>query len=109
MTFTLVSHLREQLFTILKERAERVKREEMEKERRAIEVRSIQRTYLLFRAIVKRGRHTDLSFQEEEARTRGTAVTRESFLAWRNKFMAEMKEKKRKEEEERMKGGFLLY
>ncbi|CCA73824.1 related to RWD domain-containing protein-Laccaria bicolor [Serendipita indica DSM 11827] len=78
MTFTLVSHLREQLSSILQERAEKIKREEMEKERRAIE--------------------------EEEARTRGTPVTKESFLKWRAAFTAEQAEKKRKEDEERMKG-----
>ncbi|CAG8683361.1 16546_t:CDS:2 [Acaulospora colombiana] len=37
MTFTLVSHLREQLSEILKERAEKIKREEQEKERKALE------------------------------------------------------------------------
>ncbi|KAG9020917.1 hypothetical protein FS842_006946, partial [Serendipita sp. 407] len=37
MTFTLVSHLREQLTVVLLERAERIKRAETEKERRAIE------------------------------------------------------------------------
>jgi hypothetical protein len=40
MTFTLVSHLREQLTEVLKERAEKIKREEQEKERKALEVSS---------------------------------------------------------------------
>jgi len=39
MTFTLVTHLREQLTVVLKARAEQMKREAMEKERRRIEVR----------------------------------------------------------------------
>ncbi|KAG8830896.1 hypothetical protein FRC17_004111 [Serendipita sp. 399] len=78
MTFTLVSHLREQLTTVLLERAEKIRREETEKERRALE--------------------------EEEARTRGTAVTVESFLKWRAGFLAEQAEKKRRQDEERMKG-----
>jgi hypothetical protein len=38
MTFTLVSHLREQLTEVLKERAEKIKREEQEKEGKALEV-----------------------------------------------------------------------
>jgi hypothetical protein len=38
MTFTLVSHLREQLFQILQERAAKIQREEREKERKALEV-----------------------------------------------------------------------
>jgi hypothetical protein len=43
MTFTLVSHLREQLFLILQERAAKIQREEREKERKALEV-SVNRT-----------------------------------------------------------------
>lgn len=39
MTFTLVSHLREQLAVLVKERAERRSQEEAEKERLALEVR----------------------------------------------------------------------
>ena len=38
MTFTLVSHLREQLAVLVKDRAERRRKEAMEKERLAIEV-----------------------------------------------------------------------
>jgi hypothetical protein len=40
MTFTLVSHLREQLSDLVISRAENRKKAEMEKERLAIEVRS---------------------------------------------------------------------
>ena len=40
MTFTLVSHLREQLATLVHTRAEKRRHEEMEKERLALEVRS---------------------------------------------------------------------
>ena len=39
MTFTLVSHLREQLLDLEKTRIERRKKEEEEKERRELEVR----------------------------------------------------------------------
>ncbi|KAG8753861.1 hypothetical protein FRC14_005681 [Serendipita sp. 396] len=77
MTFTLVSHLREQLTVVLLERAERIKRAETEKERRAIE--------------------------EEEAKTRGTPVTIESFLKWRTAFLAEQAEKKRRQDDDLMK------
>lgn len=38
MTFTLVSHLREQLAALVKERVERRRKEEAEKERLALEV-----------------------------------------------------------------------
>ncbi|KAK7054919.1 hypothetical protein VNI00_003382 [Paramarasmius palmivorus] len=78
MTFTLVSHLREQLSDLLKARAAKVKQEELEKERRILE--------------------------EEAARTRGTPVTVESFKAWKVKFDAEQAEMKAREEEEKLKG-----
>jgi len=78
MTFTLVSHLREELSSLAKSRVERRRREEQEKERLAIE--------------------------EEEARTRGTPVTVENFKAWKVKFDKEMARKKAQEEEERLKG-----
>lgn len=39
MTFTLVSHLREQLYALIQSRAEHREREEAEKERLALEVR----------------------------------------------------------------------
>lgn len=38
MTFTLVTHLRERLSALQREREERIRKDEMEKERRAIEV-----------------------------------------------------------------------
>ena len=41
--------------------------------------------------------------QAEEARTRGTPVTSESFNAWRTKFLKEMAVKQAREEEEKMK------
>lgn len=78
MTFTLVSHLREQLVTLVRDRAERRRKEEMERERLALEA--------------------------EEAKTRGTPVTRESFFAWKAKFDKEMAERKAREDEEKMKG-----
>ncbi len=42
--------------------------------------------------------------QKEEARTRGTPVTPESFKAWREMFMKEIAIKQAREEEEKMKG-----
>ncbi|KAF7970011.1 hypothetical protein HWV62_25378 [Athelia sp. TMB] len=78
MTFTIVSHLRERLSDLVKTRAEAIAAREREKERLAIEA--------------------------EEARTRGTPVTVESFNAWKAKFDAELAAKKAKEEDERMKG-----
>ncbi|KAG7452539.1 RWD-domain-containing protein [Guyanagaster necrorhizus] len=78
MTFTLVSHLREQLSTLVRSRADKRRKEELEKERLALE--------------------------EEEARTRGTPVTVASFKAWKDKFDAQQARKKRQEEDERMKG-----
>jgi hypothetical protein len=42
--------------------------------------------------------------QAEEARTRGTQVTVESFSVWKAQFDKEMAAKKLKEEEERLKG-----
>ena len=42
-------------------------------------------------------------YQAEEAKTRGTPVTRESFLTWKVKFDKEMAVKRAKEQEERLK------
>ncbi|THU90714.1 RWD domain-containing protein [Dendrothele bispora CBS 962.96] len=78
MTFTLVSHLREQLSELVRFRTEKRKKDEMERER--------------------------LAMEEEEARTRGTPVTVVSFKAWKNKFDAEQAAKKSREEEEKLKG-----
>ncbi|KAL0946924.1 hypothetical protein HGRIS_013085 [Hohenbuehelia grisea] len=77
MTFTLVSHLREQLSVLIRARAEKKERDEREKERLAIEA--------------------------EEARTRGTPVTVESFKAWKTKFDKEMALKKTRDEEDKLK------
>ncbi|KAJ6547540.1 ubiquitin-conjugating enzyme/RWD-like protein [Mycena capillaripes] len=75
MTFTLVSHLREQLSDLVKTRTERRRKEEMEKERLAL----------------------------EEARTRGTPVTQESFRAWKFKFDQELAAAKKTREEEKLR------
>ncbi|KAI0031827.1 RWD-domain-containing protein [Vararia minispora EC-137] len=77
MTFTIVSHLRDELTSLVRERLERRKREEAEKERKLLE--------------------------EEEVRTRGTPVTRESFLEWKARFDKEVVKKKTREEEENLK------
>ncbi|KAG6866896.1 hypothetical protein C0991_003811 [Blastosporella zonata] len=78
MTFTLVSHLREQLSHLVRTRAERHAKEEREKEQLALE--------------------------EEEARTRGTQVTVESFKAWKAGFDKEIASKRAREDEEKTKG-----
>lgn len=41
--------------------------------------------------------------EAEEVKTRGTPVTRESFLAWRVKFDKDMAAKRAKEQEEKLK------
>ncbi|KAF5315693.1 hypothetical protein D9611_004675 [Ephemerocybe angulata] len=78
MTFTLVSHLREQLSKLSRSQKEERDRIEREKERLALE--------------------------EEEAKTRGTPVTLESFKAWKAKFDKEMALRKSREEDEKLKG-----
>ncbi|KIL00422.1 hypothetical protein PAXRUDRAFT_29836 [Paxillus rubicundulus Ve08.2h10] len=77
MTFTLVSHLREQLSTLVEKRVQTRMAEEHEKERLAIEA--------------------------EEARTRGTPVTIESFKAWKAKFDREIAQRKVRDEEEKLR------
>ncbi|KAH7889716.1 RWD-domain-containing protein [Phlebopus sp. FC_14] len=77
MTFTLASHLREHLSTLVKRRLQARVAEEREKERLAIEA--------------------------EEARTRGNPVTIESFKAWKAKFDKEMASKKIKDEDEKLR------
>jgi len=77
MTFALVSHLREQLAQLVRSRAENERRLASEKER--------------------------LELEAEEAKTRGTPVTRESFLAWKVKFDKEVFAKRTKEQEAKLK------
>ncbi|KAJ3517152.1 hypothetical protein NLJ89_g688 [Agrocybe chaxingu] len=77
MTFTLVSHLREQLSLLVRANIEEERRAEAEKERLALE--------------------------EEEMRTRGTPVTVESFKSWKAKFDKEIAFNRAQEEEERLK------
>lgn len=77
MTFTLVSHLRELLSKLSRSKKEEQDRIEKELER--------------------------LRIEEEEAKTRGTPVTVESFKAWKAQFDKEMAEKKALEEQEKLK------
>jgi len=77
MTFTIVSHLREQLSTLIRTRSESRRKEAHELERKTLE--------------------------EEEARTRGTPVTVESFNAWKSRFDKEVSLRKTREEEEKLK------
>jgi len=78
MTFTLLSHLREQLSCLVRIRSDNIAKAEAEQERLALE--------------------------EEEVRTRGTPVTVESFLAWKSKFDKELALNRSREEDEKMKG-----
>ncbi|KAH9951321.1 RWD-domain-containing protein [Amylocystis lapponica] len=78
MTFTLVSHLRERLSSLVQSRADLRHEQETEKERLALEA--------------------------EEARTRGTPVTVETFLAWKAKFDHEIALRRAREEDEKLKG-----
>jgi len=77
MTFTLVSHLREQLSQLVRTKLEEQRQRESEKERLALEA--------------------------EERRTVGTPVTVESFKAWKEKFDKELAIKKLHEDEEHVK------
>jgi len=77
MTFTIISHLREQLSSFIRNRSEREKKEALELERQALE--------------------------EEEARTRGTPVTFKSFAEWKINFDKEISLRKMRTEEERLK------
>ena len=93
MTFTLVTLLREKLSQLTRVTAERQKMEEMEKERRLLEVIYDSNCTLYALMIM----------QEEEARTRGTPVTVESFKVWKAKFDKKLAAKKAQEEEEKLK------
>ncbi|KAI9466189.1 RWD-domain-containing protein [Lactarius psammicola] len=77
MTFTIISHLREQLSSFILTRSERRKKEVLELERKALE--------------------------EEEARTRGTPVTVKSFTEWKIKFDKEISLRKMRADEEKLK------
>lgn len=78
MTFALVSHLREQLYTLVEAREKKREQEEAEKERLAIEA--------------------------EEAKTKGTPVTLQSFSVWKAAFDKEIAVKRGREEDEKLKG-----
>lgn len=78
MTFTLVSHLRDELSYLIVSREEQRKFKEAEKERLALE--------------------------EEEARIRGTPVTKQSFMLWKSKFDKEVALRRAREEDEFLKG-----
>jgi Na+-transporting methylmalonyl-CoA/oxaloacetate decarboxylase gamma subunit len=77
MVFSLVSALQESLSSLIVRRVERKRAEEDRKEKEAEEAAA--------------------------ARLKGTAVTPESFLSWRKKFLLERKRGKEKEEEERLR------
>jgi hypothetical protein len=96
MTFTLVSHLRELLSSLVRSRAEDNRKAEAEKERLALEV-SLNPCYFV---IPKAQRY----YKAEEAYIRGTPVTVGSFKAWKVDFDREQAMKKTRDEEEKMKG-----
>ena len=96
MTFTLVSHLREHLSRLLRTRMETRKKEEEEKECLELEVCAVGCLFLEI------GSLNDF-FQAEAARTCGTLVTQESFLAWRVKHNQKIVQKKAMEDEEKFK------
>ena len=96
MTFTLVSHLREQLSQLVRTKLEEQRQRDSEKERLALEV-----SCLLPEA--KPSRLNSVSVQAEEKRTVGTPVTVESFKAWKEKFDKELAIKKLHEDEEHLK------
>jgi len=77
MTFTIVSYLREQLSTLIRTRSERRRKEALELERKGLE--------------------------EEEARTRGTPVTIESFNTWKISFDREVSLRRTREDGEKLK------
>ncbi|KAI0256676.1 RWD-domain-containing protein [Lactifluus subvellereus] len=79
MTFTIVSHFREQLSLLIRTRSERRKKEALELERKALEA------------------------GQQEARTRGTPVTIKSFNEWKIKFDRETSLRRTREEEEKLK------
>ncbi|PWZ00518.1 RWD-domain-containing protein [Testicularia cyperi] len=76
MVFTLASHLRESLTTLIQRRVNEIEAEASAKREAEIEA--------------------------EAEKFRGTAVTPERFAEWRIRFEAEMKEKERKQEETKM-------
>lgn len=97
MTFTLVSHLREQLSKLVQSKADELARVEKEKERIALEdCRFLLSSNI---CILKKS-----CFQAEEARTRGTPVTPETFKAWKIKFDKELALKKAQEEDDKLRG-----
>lgn len=94
MTFTLVSHLREQLSEFVRSKTERKRKEEADRERLLIEVR-LSYSFSSTRS--------NKNYQADEAKTRGTIVTHESFLAWKARFDKELAAKKLKDQEEKLK------
>lgn len=96
MTFTLISRLRERLLQVLQIRAEKLKQAALEKERLELEVLSFMLLTAWFSFSI-------LDEKIEEARTRGTPVTKESFLAWKKKFDKDIAIRRGAEQEERLK------
>lgn len=95
MTFTLISRLRERLSELLQTRAARLEQAALEKERLELEV--------LFLCFYRPTSSKKIPKKAEEARTRGTPVTKESFLAWKTKFDKEMTLRRVAGQEERLK------
>jgi type II secretory ATPase GspE/PulE/Tfp pilus assembly ATPase PilB-like protein len=91
MSFTLVTSCREALSGVI---STRLIREQEEEDRKTREYEEVRRS---------RFSGTQLRRQAEAARTRGTPLTPETFQSWRKQFTAELKQKRDKEEDERIK------
>jgi hypothetical protein len=95
MTFTLVSLLREELSQLIRVKAKKREKEETERERRLLEVPCAHQFSWIFQLMY--------IYQEEDARTRGTPVTVESFAAWKAKFDKEVAARRAQDEEEKLR------
>ncbi|KZT50814.1 RWD-domain-containing protein [Calocera cornea HHB12733] len=78
MVFTLVTHLQSAMSALIQGRAEELQAREAEKAR--------------------------IEAEAEAHRARGTAVTADSFAAWKEQFNAEMRRRMEREEEDKMRG-----
>lgn len=121
MVYTLTGYLRESIAELVRERKERVQKEENERERLEEEVRFDlvpAAPWVLSRApcwtpadpffrfnptLHCRPVRQTIALQAIAVKTAGTKVTPESFAAWKIKFEAEMEAKRVKEEQDRVK------
>ena len=95
MTFTIASAAREALTALIVDRARREKEEDDRKTREYEEVS--------YGNLGDMGIDQTANGQAEAERTRGTPVTHDSFDQWRQRFTAELRVKREREEDERVK------